>query len=144
VEGPVAVLFLVLFIVGALLLLLTLAISHFIGGRDGDGPPFRLLAQGAGIVGASAGGLIGTWLNLDRLGVGIAIAICAAAVLVVIYRVALPYLHRRRDSSPDDPTSSSSRFPVRPVYPLDVGRILVTDDCTGLCPPKTRNTDCRR
>ncbi len=48
-------------VVGGLAVLSTLVVSHFIGSRDGDGPPFRVLGKEAGLIAAGAGGLIGAW-----------------------------------------------------------------------------------
>jgi hypothetical protein len=48
--AAVVVVFVVAFVVGLIATLSTLVVAHFIGGRDGDGPPFGVLSKAVGIM----------------------------------------------------------------------------------------------
>jgi hypothetical protein len=91
--------------VGLLMLVSTLAISHFLGKKDGEGPPFRLLAQGTGVMAVGVAGLIATWLGLSDFGLAMTALVTAVLTLGLLYRFGMPYLRKRRsESSADDPS----------------------------------------
>ncbi|HET6733657.1 hypothetical protein [Mycobacterium sp.] len=99
------VVFLGIVVVGLLMVLSTLALSHFLGKADREGPPFRFLAQGTGLMAVGVAGLIATWLGLSDFGLAMTALVTVVLALGVLYRFVMPYLRKRRsDSSADDPT----------------------------------------
>jgi hypothetical protein len=55
-DGSVTIVFLGIVVAGLLMVLSTLTVSHVLGKDDREGPPFRLLAQGTGVIGVGVGG----------------------------------------------------------------------------------------
>jgi hypothetical protein len=104
--------YVVAFIVGGIAVLTSLLLAEFdIGGGHGlghdighagsaDGMPFlSLTSLSAALLGAGAGGLIGSWSGLNTLAAG-GVALGSAVVLLLILQgVALPYLRRQQSNS---------------------------------------------
>ena len=83
------------------------------GGHGADGLPFvSLTSLSAALLGAGAGGLIGTWANLGGALSGIIAAVCAIVLLLGLQGLVLPYL-RRQESTPQGP--DLLHRPARPV-----------------------------
>jgi multisubunit Na+/H+ antiporter MnhB subunit len=101
----VTIVFLGIVVIGLLMVLSTLAVSHLLGKKDREGPPFRLLAQGTGLMGVGVAGLIATWLGLSNFGLAMTALVTGVVTLGVLYRFGMPYLRRRRsESSADEPS----------------------------------------
>jgi multisubunit Na+/H+ antiporter MnhB subunit len=109
----VTVVFLGIVVIGLLMLLSTLAVSHLLGKKDREGPPFRLLAQGTGLMGVGVAGLIATWLGLSDFGLAMTALVTVVVALGILYGFVMPYLRKRQsESSADDPTRPSDGFTV--------------------------------
>jgi membrane protein implicated in regulation of membrane protease activity len=104
----VTTVYLVAFIVGGIAVLTSLLLTEFdIGGGHGadhggspDGMPFlSLTSLSAALLGAGAGGLIGSWAGWNAVAAG-GVALGSATVLLLILQgVALPYLRRQQSNS---------------------------------------------
>lgn len=94
------------FVVGTVAILSALLLAEFDvgGGHAGhagpDGLPFiSLTSLSAALLGAGAGGLIATWADLGVVVSGVVAAICAAALLLGLQGLVLPYLRRQQSNS---------------------------------------------
>jgi hypothetical protein len=101
----VTLLFLGVIVLGLLMALSTLAVSHLVGEMGREGPSFRDLAQGPGVMAVGVAGLIATWLGLSEFGLAMTALVTSVLTLGVLYRFVMPYLRKRRsDSTADDPS----------------------------------------
>lgn len=93
------------FTVGAIAVLSALLLAEFdIGGGQGghnpDGLPFvSLTSLSAALLGAGAGGLVGTWADLGGVLSGVIAAVCAVVLLLGLQGLVLPYLRRQQSNS---------------------------------------------
>lgn len=90
------------FAVGAIAVLSALLLAEFsVGGGHGpDGLPFvSLTSLSAALLGAGAGGLIGTWAELGDVVSGVIAAVCAVVLLLGLQGLVLPYLRRQQSNS---------------------------------------------
>jgi membrane protein implicated in regulation of membrane protease activity len=90
------------FAVGAIAVLSALLLAEFsIGGGHGpDGLPFvSLTSLSAALLGAGAGGLIGTWAGLGGAVSGVISAVSAVVLLLGLQGLVLPYLRRQESNS---------------------------------------------
>ncbi|BBZ18392.1 hypothetical protein [Mycolicibacterium gadium] len=90
-----AALFIVVLIVGIVETAAMLVISALFrqGGRGEMG--FRLIAQAAGFAAAGVAGLFMTWTNTGAAGFSIVVLVVWGLLLAFIYKIAIPYTHRR-------------------------------------------------
>lgn len=88
-------LFVAVLIIGIVEVAATLVINAVFrqSGRDEMG--FRLIAQAAGFAAAGVAGLFMTWTNTGAPGFSIVILVVWGLLLASIYKVAIPYTHRR-------------------------------------------------
>jgi hypothetical protein len=56
---------------------------------------FRLIAQAAGFAAVGVAGLTMVWTNTGAAGFSIVVLVALGLLLAVIYKVAIPYTHRR-------------------------------------------------
>ena len=90
------------FAVGAIAVLSALLLTEFSigGGHGSDGLPFvSLTSLSAALLGAGAGGLIGTWAGLGGAVTGVIAAVCAVVLLIGLQGLVLPYLRRQESNS---------------------------------------------
>jgi hypothetical protein len=90
------------FAVGAIAVLSALLFAEFgVGGGHGaEGLPFvSLTSLSAALLGAGAGGLIGTWAELGGAVSGVIAAVCAVVLLLGLQGLVLPYLRRQQSNS---------------------------------------------
>jgi hypothetical protein len=90
------------FAVGAISVLSALLLAEFSigGGHGADGLPFvSLTSLSAALLGAGAGGLIGTWADLGGALSGVIAAVCAIVLLLGLQGLVLPYLRRQESNS---------------------------------------------
>lgn len=90
------------FVVGAISVLSALLLAEFSigGGHGADGLPFvSLTSLAAALLGAGAGGLIGTWADLGGVLSGVIAAVCAVVLLLGLQGLVLPYLKRQQSNS---------------------------------------------
>jgi hypothetical protein len=62
-------------------------------GREATG--FRLIAQAAGFAAVGVAGLAMTWTNTGAAGFSVVVLVAWGLLLALIYKVAIPYTHRR-------------------------------------------------
>lgn len=97
--GRVTAVYLGVFAVGAIAVLSALLLTDF-GGHAHDGLPFlSMTSLSAGLLGAGAGGLIGTWAGAGAVVSGVVAAGSAIVLIGVIQGLALPYLRRQESNS---------------------------------------------
>ena len=68
---------------------------------------FRLIAQAAGFAAAGVAGLAMIWTDTGAAGFSIVILVIWGALLAFVYKVAIPYTHRRWPVPPSEPHKSS-------------------------------------
>ncbi|MGB3486423.1 MAG: hypothetical protein WBB07_29905 [Mycobacterium sp.] len=93
------------FAVGAIAVLSALLLADF-GHGTHDGLPFlSLTSLSAGVLGAGAGGLISTWAGVNTLGAGLVALGTAAALVLLLQGVVMPYLRKQQSNSQRGRTS---------------------------------------
>jgi hypothetical protein len=102
--GTVAAEFGAASIVGLVATVAILAYFRFAGSRTREYPPFRPLVTAAGGTGSAAGGLVAIWAGFGNLAIAISCSVGFAVVLLVVYKVMVPWLRRRRDATSTAPS----------------------------------------
>ena len=86
------------FVVGAVAVLSALVLTDVGAGHDGM-PFLSLTGLSAGLLGAGTGGLIGSWAGLGRAGAAVVALLSAAALVLALHGLLLPYLRRQQANS---------------------------------------------
>jgi hypothetical protein len=108
-EDVVTALFLVMTIIGIVEVASVLVMST-VHRRAGRGAmSFNLTAQATGFVAAGVGGLAMVWGDIGAAGFSIVTVGMLGALLTLIYKVAIPYTHRRWPGPPSDPAEERAR-----------------------------------
>jgi hypothetical protein len=91
-------------IVGLVATVAILVYFRYSGSRAREYLPFRPLVTAAGATGSAAGGLVAIWAGFEDLSLAISCTVGFAVVLLVVYKVIVPWLRRGRDATSTAPS----------------------------------------